>query len=213
MLKVEKLVVGLIEENTYAVINEENKALIFDPGDEANKIIAWIQENQWEVEAILLTHSHFDHIGALDELRAHFDIKAYVHPIEAAFIGDPAKNLSLFASHPVVQKDAEFEWDSIGEQEVASFTFIVAHTPGHSPGHVIYIFPEDQFIIAGDTVFRGSIGRTDIPAADSATLLESIETHFVPLDPAYRIYPGHGESTTLQREWETNPFLAEFNRD
>lgn len=213
MLKVEKLVVGLIEENTYAVINRANKALIIDPGAEADKIIAWIQDNQWEVEAILLTHCHYDHIGALDKLRAQYGIKAYVHPIEASFIGDPSKNLSLFASQPLVQQDAEFEWQSMGEQQVGSFTFSIAHTPGHSPGHVIYVFRDDQFVIAGDTVFKGTIGRTDIPAADSATLLENIEKEIAHLNPVFRIYPGHGDETTVGKEWETNPFFAEFTQN
>lgn len=207
MLEINCLRVGPIQENTYVVSDELGQALIFDPGAEAEKIIAWIEENKWQPLAILLTHCHYDHIGALDQLRDHFKIHAYVHEIEQTFLSNPDLNLSVFTPSPFTQRAAENVWSAEEDQKIASFTFKVIHTPGHSPGHVIYHFDEDQFIISGDLVFQGSIGRTDLPKADPNQLMKSIDQAIKPLDPAYQLFPGHGNKTSIGDELANNPFL------
>lgn len=207
MLKVSSLPVGRIQENTYVVSNEAGQALIFDPGAEAEKIIAWIEENNWQPLAILLTHCHYDHIGALDQLRDYFHIESYVHEIEQDFLSDSQLNLSALTPQPFTQKPAENVWPPKENQQIENFNFKVIHTPGHSPGHVIYRFDEDQFIISGDLVFQGSIGRTDLPMADHSQIMNSIEREIKTLDPAYRLYPGHGNPTTIAAEIAGNPFL------
>lgn len=207
MLMVEKMVVGIASENTYAIVNEDKKALIIDPGAEAETLIDWIKSNGWQPQAVLLTHCHYDHIGALDAVREAFAIEAYVHPIEASFIIDSQKNLSYFVGSAFMQRPAEHEWDSMGGKTVGDFEFKVAFVPGHSPGHVVYIFEDDGFVICGDTVFEQSIGRTDLPGGSQALLLTGIQKEILSLPENYRLFPGHGSSTTIAAEIKTNPYL------
>lgn len=209
-LNVEKIVVGAYQENTYVVYNEAKEALIIDPGDEAERIIAWIKENEWKPQAILITHTHIDHVMAIDPVREAFGIEAYVHEIEADTFQTPDMNMQ--ASDIVVNKPADHLWTELGEHTVGSFTFDIALVPGHSPGHVVYIFKEDAFVICGDTIFRGSIGRTDLRGGDLRTLLLGILRDILPLPKHFILYPGHGESTTVQREIQTNPFLEMFRQ-
>ncbi|UUX33228.1 MBL fold metallo-hydrolase [Fundicoccus culcitae] len=207
MLKIEKMVVGIAQENTYAIINEANKALIIDPGANPEGLISWIRSNQWEPQAVLLTHCHYDHIGALDAIRDAFGIDAYVHPIEADFITDARQNLSYYGGSPFVQRPAEHEWHAMETKVVGDFTFDVAFVPGHSPGHVVYLFKEHGFVICGDTVFANSIGRTDLPGGNHPLLITGIQNHILPLPGDTLLYPGHGPATTVAQELKTNPYL------
>lgn len=208
MLKVGKLVVGQIQENTYVVYNEDNKALIIDPGDDADRIIAWIKGNGWEPEAILITHTHFDHVLAVDSVRDEFGIEVYVHEIESETFQTPNRNMQ--PSTVVVNRPADHLWSELGEHTVGSFTFDIALIPGHSPGHVVYTFKEDGFVICGDTVFNGSIGRTDTPGGDLQTLLVGIARDILTLPGDFVLFPGHGGPTTVSQEIQSNPFLQGF---
>ena len=208
MLKVAKLVVGQIQENTYVVYNEVNKALVIDPGDDADRIIAWIKENGWEPEAILITHTHFDHVLAVDSVRDEFGIEVYVHEIESETFQTPNRNMQ--PSTVVVNRPADHLWSELGEYTVGSFTFDIALIPGHSPGHVVYTFKEDGFVICGDTVFNGSIGRTDTPGGDLQTLLVGIARDILTLPGDFVLFPGHGAPTTVSQEIQSNPFLQGF---
>lgn len=208
MLNVEKLVVGFVQENTYVIYNEANEALIIDPGDDADRIIAWVKENDWNPQAVLITHAHFDHVLAVDAVRDEFGIEAYVHEIEAEFFQHPDFNMLPSLSRE--NRPAEHLWTDIGEHTVGSFTFDIALVPGHSLGHVIYIFKEDEFVICGDTVFSGSIGRTDLPGGDLNILLEGIARDILTLPANYVLFPGHGGSTTVSQEIQSNPFLQGF---
>lgn len=216
MLEIYGMTLGPIQENGYVVVNSETrKALIFDPGEEGARFINWIKENGWEPQAILLTHTHSDHIGAVDEVRDAFDIEVYVYELEADWLVDPNKNLSAMQPFGLVSlREAEHIWttEDLGEQTVGDFTFRLAHVPGHSPGHVIYIFDDAQFVVVGDAVFQGSIGRTDLPGGDYATLMGAIAREILVLPTEYQLYPGHGGATTVGAEMASNPFFDVFRR-
>jgi len=209
MLEVFYQTVGIASENTYVVVNEKKEALIIDPGAGAPMLIHWIKSHHWQPQAILLTHCHFDHIESVDELRDAFGIEAYVHHIEADYLSDPNLNLSAnMPVQPVAARPAEHVWqaEDMKEQQVGSFHFRVAHIPGHSPGHVVYIFENQKFVIAGDTLFQGSIGRTDLYLGDYHHLINGIKTHLYSLPDDTTIYPGHGQSTTIKFEKRFNPY-------
>lgn len=210
MIEVHRLTVGALQENTYAVVNNNKEALIIDPGSESDKIIQWIRKNEWQPQAILLTHAHFDHIGALDGVRDAFGIEAYVHPLEQSFLTDPALNLSKWGDTGLTQRPAEHVWDSFGEKTIANFSFKVVHIPGHSPGHVIYIFEDSEFVISGDVVFRQGIGRTDLPKGSYFDLMQGIAREIMTLPVSYKLYPGHGSPTTIAQEKSDNPYFEVF---
>lgn len=208
MLEVHYQTVGLAAENTFVVVNEKREALIFDPGDESARLIAWVKKNQWQPIAILLTHCHFDHIGAVDAIREEFGIEVYVHEIEKDFLVNPQLNLSYsLLMQSIVQGAAEHVWtqEDMTSQKIGSFEFRIAHVPGHSPGHVVYIF--DGFVIAGDTLFKNSIGRTDFYLGDYHQLIMGIREKLFTLPDDYQVYPGHNEPTTIGEEKQLNPFF------
>lgn len=204
MPTITRIKTGAIEENCYLISNDKD-CLIVDPGAEADKIIATIDQLKVTPIAILLTHCHFDHIGALEEVRAQYQVPVYVHPAEQAWLGDPNMNLSYKIGRvPVIAKEAEHEFE-MKEYEIGDFTFKVVPTPGHSIGSVSFIF--DDFVVVGDALFKGSVGRTDIPTGDATQLLESIATQLFTLPDEMIAYPGHGDDTTIRHEKATNPFF------
>ncbi len=180
--------------------------LIVDPGAEAARLIAEIEKTGAKPAAILLTHTHYDHIGAVDHLRDYYQIPVYVSPLEQEWLSDPMKNLS--GRHPelgpITARPAEIELE-LKEYEIAGMSFKVVATPGHSIGSVSFIF--DKFVVSGDALFKGSIGRTDLPTGNLEQLLTSIQTQLFVLPNQMAVYPGHGEPTTIEIEKRTNPFF------
>lgn len=208
MLEVHRFVTLPMDENCYAVVNQDRQALIVDPGNQATDLITWIQDRQWQPQAILLTHAHVDHIGAVDALRQAFDLEVYLHEIEKDWLGDPQLNLSIYLpTGPISQGAADHLWTQMGPQTVGAFHFEIAHLPGHSPGSVIYSFPEEGVVLCGDTVFKGAIGRTDFPSGSMETLLAGIRRHIMTLPEDTLLYPGHGPETSVKIERDLNPFL------
>lgn len=206
MVQVKQIVTGVIEENCY-ILYEGEQALIVDPGDETSKIKNEIEELGVRPVAVLLTHTHYDHIGSLEDIRVDYDIPVYVSPNEQEWLGDPIKNGSFNKPFSIVAGEAEYMFEPVQSLEIEGFTFDVVPTPGHSPGGVSFIFHEDRFAISGDALFAGSVGRTDLPGSEPELLLDGIRKHLLSLPDDYAVYPGHGPVTSVEREKETNPFF------
>ncbi|AUB52479.1 MULTISPECIES: MBL fold metallo-hydrolase [Enterococcus] len=202
-----QLKTGTIEENCYLVYNDE-ALLIIDPGADAEMIQEQIKKTQQQPVAILLTHTHYDHIGAVEALRNTYDIPVYVSPLEQEWLGDPILNLSGLGRHDdmdnIIVSPAEYEFE-MKQYRLGNMSFEVVPTPGHSAGSVSFIF--DDFVISGDALFKGSIGRTDLYTGNLEQLLYSITTQLFVLPNEFVVYPGHGEPTTIEHEKKTNPFF------
>lgn len=207
MLHIERILTGAIQENCYLIYNDDYLLLI-DPGADATKITEQITKTGKKPIAILLTHTHYDHIGAVEELRARYQIPVYVSPLEQDWLGNPILNLSGLGRHDdmpdIVVQPAE-ELFEMTSYELGGMNFTVVPTPGHSIGSVSLIF--DDFVVTGDALFRGSIGRTDLHTGNLDQLLQSIQTYLFTLPDEFPAYPGHGEATTIEHEKKTNPFF------
>lgn len=206
-MKIEQIKTGPIEENCYLIYNKEH-LLIVDPGADATILSARINALGRKPEAILLTHTHYDHIGAVEDLRQAFSLPVYVSPLEQAWLDDPILNLSGLPRHAdiadIIVQPAEHEFE-LTSYTLGGMTFDVVATPGHSIGSVSFIF--DDFVVVGDALFRGSIGRTDLYTGDLQQLLTSIKTQLFTLPHELAVYPGHGAATTIGREIAANPFF------
>ncbi|WP_422123158.1 MBL fold metallo-hydrolase [Planococcus sp. X10-3] len=212
MLKIEQMELGPVQTNCYIVSNGEKKALIFDPGEEGEKIKALLKRRGLTPIAILLTHAHFDHIGAVDELRDLYRIPVYLHNLERDWLSRPNLNGSgKYAALPDYRiNDADVLLTAEKELEIGPFKMILLHTPGHSPGSISFYFKEDGFAIVGDTLFRGSIGRTDLMDGSETKLLQSIKSSLLTLPGETVLFPGHGPDTTPAEEQSGNPFLKNY---
>jgi hydroxyacylglutathione hydrolase len=205
--------VGQIAENCFLFRkNGSDRALIVDPGDEADRILGAADELGVTIDGILLTHTHFDHIGAVAPVANATGAPVWCPEIEVPVLAD----INSFVPWPGFGPYESYEADhtvSGGEKLVlAGMEVDVVYTPGHSPGHVTYSVPDEAAIFSGDVLFQGSVGRTDLPGGDWATLLESIRTLVDTHPPETTVYPGHMGITTLEAERATNPFLAELAR-
>ena len=206
MLKVETLTVGMGQANCY-IIYDEMEALIVDPGAEANKNEHMIEKLGVKPVAIILTHTHYDHIGALDTVRDTYEVPVYVATEENDWLMDPKRNLSGFVGNDVTARPAEENFDIGHQTSISNFNFTALPTPGHSPGGVSFVFAEDEFVITGDALFAGSIGRTDFPGSSHEQLLSGIREQLFTLPDNYTIYPGHMGSSTIGKEKTSNPFF------
>lgn len=206
MLKIESLAVGMGQANCY-IIYDEMEALIVDPGAEADKIEHVIEKLGVKPVAIILTHTHYDHIGALDEIRATYDVPVYVAAEENEWLLDPMKNLSGYVGDEITARPAEENFEIGSKTSISNFNFTVLPTPGHSPGGVSFVFAEDEFVITGDALFAGSIGRTDFPGSNHKQLLSGIREQLFTLPDNYTIYPGHMGTSTIGKEKTSNPFF------
>lgn len=209
MLKVTYFPLGPVQTNCYFVADKDQNCLVIDPGEESEKIIRYIEEEGLKPVAIFLTHGHFDHIGAVDAVRDAFKVPVYIHEKEQHTLTDPARNgSSRYPGLPLVKnRPADNLIAAGGQMDIGPFTFDMRDTPGHSPGSLSFVFEEDGFAIVGDTLFQGSVGRTDLPGGDTETLLQAIHDELLTLDEEMIVYPGHGGPTTIGEEVRTNPFL------
>jgi hydroxyacylglutathione hydrolase len=204
-MDVRMFTVGPLQENCYLVRREgSDRALLIDPGDEAPKLQAAMEELGVEPAAILLTHTHFDHIGAVAPLARATGAPVYCPREELPVLADPSAFFGAMFG-PVEGWEAEHAVDGGQRLQLAGFDVDVVATPGHSPGHVTFVL--DGALFSGDVLFQGSVGRTDLPGADHATLMESIAGLLERFDDDTKVHPGHMGLTTLGRERATNPFL------
>ncbi|HVS99433.1 MAG TPA: MBL fold metallo-hydrolase [Solirubrobacterales bacterium] len=207
-LDVEMLTVGQIAENTFLVRPEGGeRLLVVDPGDEAERILAAIEGTGAEVEAILLTHTHFDHIGAVAPVARATGAPVYVPEIEKPVLADIMAYVPWEGFGPYESHDAEATVSGGEVLELAGLTLDVIFTPGHSPGHVTYSVRGEDAIFSGDVLFQGSVGRVDLPGGDWATLADSIDRLLGSHPDDTVVHPGHMGLTTLGAERATNPFL------
>lgn len=203
------LTVGPIQENCWIVRGEGSpSALVVDPGDEAARIEQAL--DGVPVEAILLTHTHFDHVGAVAPLARATGAPVYCPELEVPVLQDVMRYVPWPGFGPFESHDPEHTVRGGETLELAGLSLDVLFTPGHSPGHVSYSAGGEQALLSGDVLFEGSIGRTDLPGGDHATLLRSIADLLDRLPDATRVLPGHMGATTLGRERASNPFLHEL---
>ncbi len=212
-LDVRSFTVGQVAENCYLFRAQgSDRGLIVDPGEEAERILHAVDELGVSVEAILLTHTHFDHIGAVAPVAKATGAPVYCPEIEVPVLADIMAFVPWPGFGPYESYDAD-ETLSGGERlSLAGLEIDVLFTPGHSPGHVTYSVPAAGALFSGDVLFQGSIGRVDLPGGDGPTLLESIRMLVESHPEATVVYPGHMGITTLGAERATNPFLAELAR-
>lgn len=209
MVLIKKIITGMIEENCY-IIHDGQDALIVDPGDETSKIKNEIEELAVRPLAVILTHAHYDHIGALEDIRTDYSIPVYISEKEQDWLSDPQKNLSIYSTHEIKARPAEHLFKPEETVTIGPFTFTVRATPGHSPGGVSFIFQDDALALVGDALFRGSVGRTDLPGSEPDKLLPSIKKQLFSLPDDTVVYPGHGLETSIGHEKASNPY---FNAD
>ena len=193
-MKLTSLTAGSIGTNCYMLYDEATlEAVVIDPGDEAELAEARIRALGLQVRAILLTHGHFDHGGDAERIRRLSGAPVYLHPADRA--------LPSWLTHGLT---ADRELADGDELDLAGMVFTVLHTPGHTPGSVCFLCGD--LLFAGDTLFAGSCGRTDLPGGSGADMLRSLR-RLAELDGDYRVFPGHGEETTLERERRGNPYV------
>jgi glyoxylase-like metal-dependent hydrolase (beta-lactamase superfamily II) len=205
-VKVEWVTVGPFQENSYVVYDEATRrGVLIDPGDEPARIAGMVRAARLDIEAIWLTHGHLDHVGAIAALKREWPVPVLLHPADLV-LHRRASQQAAFYGVPFEQPpDPDGQLADGDVLRIGAERFTVRHTPGHSPGHVI--FAGDRLVIGGDLLFAGSIGRTDLPLS-SPDDMESSLALVAALDPDLVVYPGHGPPTRIGTELATNPFLA-----
>ncbi|NLC54230.1 MAG: MBL fold metallo-hydrolase [Firmicutes bacterium] len=203
-MRLQQFVLGELEVNSYLLWDEETlEAVCFDPGGPPQAIVAELTQKKLGLKYILLTHGHYDHIGGVNELKANTNAMVAIHAADAEMLANPDLNLSAVFGRQIVIKPDQLLADGdvlcLGAQMLK-----INHTPGHTPGGISVATL--GLLFSGDTLFAGSIGRTDLPGGDQATLDNSLR-RLVQLPDETRVFPGHGPETTIGREKHRNPFL------
>ncbi len=212
-LDVQMLTVGPIAENCFLVRPEGgDRLLVVDPGEEAERILAAVEASGSEVEAILVTHCHFDHIGAVAPLAAATGAPVYCPGIEAPVLADIMSYVPYPGFGPFESYEADHQVAGGETLELAGLELDVVFTPGHSPGHVTYAVRGEDALFSGDVLFQGSVGRVDLPGGDGPTLIASIGTLLDSFSDETVVHPGHMGITTLGAERASNPFLTSLAR-
>lgn len=204
----EKLAVGAYAANCFIIGDEETRTgIVIDPGGEAERIFKKTESMGLKIESILLTHGHGDHIGAVETLKKLTGAAVLCHHEEAEMMLDPSINLTVNMNGPTISFKAD---KTIGDGDVVTtgkLKIKVIHTPGHTVGGICLYLDSEKVLFSGDTLFYGSIGRSDLPGGSHKQLVGSILNKLMKLDDSVTVYPGHGASTTIGFERRKNPFL------
>src|SRR5262245_28468094 len=210
-MDVRMFTVGMVQENCFILRRDgSDRALIVDPGEEAPLILGAVEELGLTIGAILLTHTHFDHVGAVSPVAKATGAPVYVSEIERPVLADIMSYVPFPGFGPYESYEADHALKGGEKLDLAGLEIDVLFTPGHSPGHLTYSIPGESAIFSGDVLFQGSVGRTDLPGGDWDTLLRSIGGLVESLPEDTTVYPGHMGITSLGAERRTNPFLAEL---
>lgn len=206
-MEINRLTVGILSTNCYIIITSNNGAIVIDPGSDSETILQFLAEKQATLKAILFTHGHFDHVSAVHPLKQSSDAPTYIHADDNELLLDPAKSMSAFytdfkgftsfAADVLLQNN-----DTITVDDV---TLTLLHTPGHTKGSSVFLVEDLMF--AGDTIFFGGIGRTDLYGGDMVAMQSSL-AKLSALDGDYTVLPGHGKTTYLSHERRTNPYMG-----
>ena len=214
MLNIRYSVFNLFQERTYAVWRDGGRCVIVDPGcgkpAEQQALEDLLTQENLTPEAILLTHAHLDHILGVKTLQDRYGIPAWMHPADTAAL----EYNKIMADRFFIRLPEAFDWQPVQDGQIldlAGMRFEVISTPGHSPGSVCYYVRDEGILFTGDTLFAGSIGRTDFPYSEYDDEIRAILERLLPLDPATAVLPGHGPSSTIGAERTGNPFLEPFN--
>lgn len=204
-LKIGQMVAGYVQTNVYFVYDEDTKkAIVFDPASDGEGIYKKITDNGLAISAICLTHGHFDHIWGVKALKELSGVKVYAHEAEDELLKNPEINVSAQTGRPCsVVADELLKDDQI--VDIDGIKFKVIYTPGHTEGSCCFYFEEDKILISGDTLFYCSCGRTDLPTGSGAKIDRSLKM-LMKLPEDVRVYPGHGDMTSIGFEQENNPF-------
>lgn len=206
MLKIGKIVMGSVQTNCYFLYQEnEDKIIVVDPADKGEYLYNAFKEAGFEVAAILLTHAHFDHIWGCNKLRELSGAQVFAWEEEREVCESAKLNVSEDVGRPYT---VTVDWYLRDEEKVSieGMEFKVIGTPGHTQGSCCYYFEDDKILVSGDTLFEGSVGRTDLPTGNGRTLTSSLKNKLMVLPDDVRVFPGHGEATTIGEEKKYNPF-------
>lgn len=213
MIEVKQMLVGSLPTNCYIAINKETKGcLIIDPGFDLDKIDKYVVNNNLVPLAVLITHGHYDHITVAEDTAKHYGIKIYAGNNEKILLENEDYNLSKKFDRNVVRLDADIflndgELVEFVSNDIINFRVKTIFTPGHTVGGVCYLIEDEKVIFTGDTLFRETIGRTDLPTGDYNTLMNSVNNRLMCLDDDIVVYPGHGFKTSIGNERENNPYV------
>ncbi len=212
MIKIKKFVVNPLQENSYLLSDETGECIFIDPGyfyeDEHEEVKAYISENKLKPVKITNTHCHFDHIMGVEFVRNEFDVSFFAHPEDSFWVEKAVDQAQMFGFdmkplNPIDNFFNEGEKVIFGKSELE-----ILHISGHSPGHVVFYNKKNNFLIAGDVLFYGSIGRTDLPGGNYQQLISNIKSKLFELPDETKVYCGHGPETTIGFEKQHNPFLT-----
>jgi hydroxyacylglutathione hydrolase len=221
---IEKFVLTPFQQNTRVVAcRETRKAICIDPGEASAELENFLTENDFELQAITLTHGHFDHIGGTADLHKRFPLaEIFLHagdedfyyglPEQPLFLGVSQNQLKILGFEYEAPPPLTRNWGDGEVYEVGNLRFKVLHCPGHTRGHVVLAEETQKAVFVGDCLFEGSIGRTDLPGGNFEQLMDSINRKILTLDDDFTVYSGHGNETTVGREKRTNPFLTGFSQ-
>ena len=198
-----EFLLGQVENNCF-VIDVDNKIILIDAPMGSEKIVDFLEKNELQLDYIFLTHAHYDHIIGLDVIVEKFpSVKIYAPKLELNFLKDPKENLSFFST-PYTYNGVVYCYDDI---DISELGLEINYIPGHSRSSAVLSFIEDQIVFSGDTLFKGTIGRTDLPYGDRASLVSGIKQYIMVLAGETKVYPGHGNFTTVAIEKMGNPYF------